>query len=168
MTPAIVMVELTEQEAYTAAQLGCKRNLRSMYRGGQHRAGWQGPAYNNAVLGAMAEAAVRKYFGLAIDTDHVDVYTAQPDVPVHGGLEVRWSGKPNLIIRPIDKPGAYVLVTGDAPTFAIHGVGYQADAIRQPLRVLAEGRPPVHVLQARDLQAIGEWAAAMAADRGKA
>lgn len=157
---APVMVTLTDQEAYAAAQLGCKRNIRSVYRGGRHRAGWVGPAWNNAVLGAMAEAAVRKHFGLPLDPTHVDVYTNQPDVPVFGGLEVRWSGQSRLIIRPEDKPGAYLLVTGDAPEFALWGVGMQADAVVKPLVVLAAGRPGVHVLQANELQPVNDWAAA--------
>jgi hypothetical protein len=83
---APVMVTLTDQEAYAAAQLGCKRNIRSVYRQARHRAGWVGPAWNNAVLGAMAEAAVRKHFGLPLDPGHVDVYTSQPTCRYTAGL----------------------------------------------------------------------------------
>ncbi len=78
--------------------------------------------WHTHINGALGEVAVAKYLGRYWDGMGAlgDLHAAD----VGGGVQVRWTGKPNgdLILHPSDaddKP--FVLVTGDAPRFTLHG-----------------------------------------------
>jgi hypothetical protein len=133
MTTALALdLILSPQELMTAAMVGVRRQISAMANG---RAHWgvlsssETSAFDNHIIGAMAEFAVAKHFHL-FWSDNVGSVTGRD---VGGEIEVRCrrvggSGL-DLAMRPHDKPAMpYLLVHAAMPKFTLVGWIYGCDA----------------------------------------
>lgn len=115
-----IEVELTGHELMIAAEVGARRHARSLIAGRKDYGGYKGKGWDIHIDGACGELACAKALGLfwsgmgqAIEDDS-DVM----------GLQVRTRSRHNyeLYVWPRDDPDAtFVLVTGTAPVFRVHG-----------------------------------------------
>lgn len=126
-----VIIELSYQQMTTAAMIGVRRQISAMAKRRQH---WgvlpssETEAFDNHIIGAMAELCVAKAFNLYWD----DAVGSVTGCDVGGLIEVRarrvnGSGL-DLAMRPHDKPRKpYVLVHAAPPKFSLIGWVYGAD-----------------------------------------
>lgn len=130
-------VTLEDYEIRLAAEVGISRRIESL-RGGEsrHRAGQeQGEAltWQQHIEGALGEMAFAKWRNLYW-SGSVNTFQNGGDV---GAIQVRTGSKPGhrLIIRESDKDeDVFVLLTGRAPTYTIHGWIRGRDAKRPEWR----------------------------------
>jgi hypothetical protein len=123
-------VRLTPSELRFAADVGVARQIQNMIKGRRDRDGAECDDPNTIHIGgARAECAVAKYFGRYwIAAGALGDFTAC-DVD---GIQVRWTRAthaPHLRIRKTDADDApFVLVTGDACVYTLHGWMFGRDA----------------------------------------
>jgi hypothetical protein len=114
-------VTLTWTECRHAVLVGAERRLRSKADGRRDTAWADAPehGWQMDIEGAGAELALAKALGWHW-SGSVDVFHSEADVRQ---LHVRQSSGPDrcLLLRPHDKPGVYVLVTGRMPTYQVIG-----------------------------------------------
>lgn len=155
--PDPVMITLTASEARMAALIGVERQLAALSNGNRDRPGVK-PAvrWGNHIEGAAAELAFAKVMGWYWDGS-VNVFHTRTDVR---NVEVR--GRPrhdyDLPIRPHDKRGVYVLVTGQLPgPYRVHGWAVWPGAPTYEAAYDEDRAPAQYVRQAdlQDLDRIG-------------
>ena len=112
-------VELNANEVLVATYIGSRRNAEASFRNRKPRFPEKvtGELWGFHIESAHAELAVCKYLGIywgfGVNTFHVE------DV-VNTNLEVRWSSREDVKVRPDDK-GVIVCVTGKCPVYEIKG-----------------------------------------------
>jgi hypothetical protein len=113
-----VIITLSSEEVARAEAEGRIRGNNARKRKGAHKYGANAPAMAFHPMGAIAECAVAKHFGVAWDEGALGA------ADVGANIEVRTTHYPRgkLILHKDDKPNSpYVLVTGVAPTLTIQG-----------------------------------------------
>ena len=124
-------VTLSRYELQMAAFVGTQRQLAAIVANRPDRHGIsQGDGWRAHIEGACGEVAVAKFLGYYWDGS-VDTFRSIPDL---AGAEVRTrsSHEYDLLIRKDDDPEkVYILVTGRAPTFWVHGWLRGKDAQRE-------------------------------------
>ena len=112
-------VDLNASEVLVAGYVGMRRNAEATFRGRKSRfpERYAGELWGNHIEAAHAELAVCKalgiYWGFGVNTFHA------PDIH-RTNMEIRWSGRSDLKIRP-DDSGVVVCVTGRCPSYRIVG-----------------------------------------------
>jgi hypothetical protein len=121
-----MIVELNANEVLVATYIGSRRNAEASFRGRKPRFPEKnvGELWGFHIESAHAELAVCKYLGIywgfGVNTFHVE------DV-VNTDLEIRWSSREDVKVRPDDK-GIVVSVTGQCPNYEIKGWIRASDA----------------------------------------
>jgi hypothetical protein len=114
-----VIIELNANEVLVAGYVGMRRNAEATYKKRKSRFPEKrvGELWGFHIEAAHAELAVCKYlniyWGFGVNTFHT------PDV-VNTNLEIRWSSRSDMKVRP-DDDGFVVSVTGKCPTYEIKG-----------------------------------------------
>jgi len=112
-------VVLTPSEVLTAGHVGLRRNAEAVLNKRKNRfpEKYVGQLWGNHIESACAELSVCKalgvYWGCGVNTFHV------PDIHLTD-IEVRWSSRADLKVRP-DDSGVVVCVTGQCPEYKIVG-----------------------------------------------
>lgn len=112
-------IDLNVNEVLVATYIGSRRNAEASYKKRKARFPEKvvGELWGFHIESAHAELAVCKYLGIywgfGVNTFHTE------DV-VNTGLEIRWSPKDCLKVRP-DDTGIVVSVQGKCPTYEIKG-----------------------------------------------
>jgi hypothetical protein len=135
-----VEVSLDPGEMAIACCVGAGRQRHALRKGYENKHGFHGVGWSEHIEGAAGEMAVAKYFGVYWG----GAYNAWkgPDIGSH--IQVRTRGGPyhELIVRHDDADeDAFVLVTGRAPHFTIHGWIYGRDA-KSPSWLQTHGNRP--------------------------
>jgi len=114
-----MIVELNANEVLVASYVGARRNAEASFRNRKPRFPEKvvGELWGFHIESAHAELAVCKYLGIywgfGVNTFHVE------DI-VNTNLEIRWSSRSDLKVRPDDK-GIVISVTGKCPNYEIKG-----------------------------------------------
>ncbi len=141
-----VEVTLDQREILLAADLGVRRQVAAMLSGRQDSFGFERGgkdpwrAHIEGVAGELAVAKVLNVFW----TGTINTYRSRADV---GSLEVKTRSKPDyeLLVRPHDRDdAAFVLVTGEIPTYTVVGWILARDAKRPVWLQMYGGRPPAY------------------------
>lgn len=146
----MIEVQLNEFELAAGAQTGVRRQIEALFMGLPDKHGFEGLGWDVHVEGALGELAFAKAFG-RYPGFTVNTYRDGGDV---GPYEVRTRSKHHydLLIRPNDKDGSYyVLVTGVAPTYRIHGYVLGGDAKRPEWLHGYGGRPEAYFVPKESL-----------------
>jgi hypothetical protein len=112
-------MKLNANEVLVATYIGSRRNAEACYTNRKSRFPEKvaGERWGFHIESAHSELAVCKYLGIywgfGVNTFHV------PDV-VNTNLEVRWSSREDMKVRP-DDSGIIVSVTGKCPDYKING-----------------------------------------------
>jgi hypothetical protein len=141
-------IVLTDTEITRAAWVGVQRQLASLRRRSPHAHGYDRPdPYLDHIEGAFGELAAARALGLAWLAG-VNTYRSEGDLA--GGVEVRTRKEHHhdLYVRDDDDDDRfYVLVTGQAGAYRVHGGILGRDAKRADWkRILRPGRPPVYLV----------------------
>jgi len=147
-----IEITLPRELLYEAAVVGIKRHIQALAHNLQDRhgadpdRGWQ-----NHVEGACGEAAYALARGLPVELT-IGTFRQQADFGDKCEVRTRSKHHYDLIVRRDDDPQKYyVLVTGVAPTYRVHGWISGADA-RRPDWVRAYGsREPAWFVPQRAL-----------------
>ena len=121
-----MIVELNANEVLVATYIGSRRNAEACFKKRKARFPEKvmGELWGFHIEAAHAELAVCKYLGIywgfGVNTFHV------ADVE-NTNLEVRWSSREDMKVRPDDN-GIIVSVTGKCPVYEIKGWMRAADA----------------------------------------
>lgn len=151
-------VTLTQFELWLAATVGMRRQVEALRKGLPEQHGHTGSGWNEHIEGACGELVVAK----ALDrywNGSVNTFRAGGDV---GAIQVRTRSRAEyeLIVRPNDDDAAvFVLVTGAAPRYTIHGWIRGADAKRPAWRRAYGGRPPAFFVPHASLHALNHLCA---------
>lgn len=131
-------------ELATAAQVGLRRHIEALMKGLPDKYGFnQETGWNVHIEGAAGEMAVAKCLNMFWNGS-VNTFKRDADV---GKLQVRTRSKEDydLLVRPDDRDGdVFVLVTGKAPTFKVHGWRYGVDAKQPEFMQTHGGRDPAY------------------------
>jgi hypothetical protein len=124
-------VWLTSAQLFKGSDVGCRRRIHSMLKGDRNAHGLNGEddSWDIDIEGACGECAAAQATGRHW-AGSVDTYGVGDDVD---GFQVRTRSKHwyDLNIRPNDDQGKiFVLVTGKAPVFRVHGWLLARDARR--------------------------------------
>lgn len=142
-----MQITLTAHEMYYSGLVGYRRNLEAICRGRQPRFPEKvvGELFGFHILGAMAECAVAKAYGMYW-SPHVNKFSGG-DV---GRIEVRYSRRSDVKIRERDT-GIVVGVSGEPPKFEIAG-WIQAEEARRNVEATApRDGPPAYFVAHDDL-----------------
>lgn len=121
-----MIVELNANEVLVATYIGSRRNAEASFKKRKARFPEKviGELWGFHIEAAHAELAVCKYLGIywgfGVNTFHVE------DI-ADTNLEVRWSSREDMKVRPDDE-GIVVSVTGKCPAYEIRGWMHAADA----------------------------------------
>src|SRR5690242_2973336 len=119
-------VTLDWSELELAAAVGLRRQISSMRDQREDKHGFSGPGWTIHIEGACGELAVAKALGRYWNGS-VDTFKAPDlgcDVREAESLQIRTRSNAyyDLIVRPDDADqDVYILVTGRAPEFEVHG-----------------------------------------------
>jgi hypothetical protein len=149
-------VTLTSHELYLAAMVGVSRHLAALRRGLPDRHGYDGlDGWTVHIEGAAGELAMARvcnqHWGGSINTFHF-----KPDV---GKVEVRTRSRHEyeLIVRTDDDDERhFVLVTGRAPAFKVHGYILASDAKRKQWLATHGNRPAAYFVPTPMLKCIAD------------
>jgi hypothetical protein len=138
-------VTLTNRELTMAAECGIMRNIACMINGQEPANGFDvdkgDDAWNIHIEGACGEVAVAKLLG-RFWSPTVNTFKA-PDIGQTIQVRTRSRHHYDLYVRPKDNvDNAFVLVTGLAPRFAVHGYLMARDARRDEWVQTYGNRPP--------------------------
>lgn len=123
----MIEVTLSESELQLAAHAGVRRQIEALVQNRPDRHGFEGLGWDVHCEGALGEQAVAK----ALDrfwSGAVNTFRSEADV---SGYEVKTRSKHHydLLVRSDDSDDAYfILVTGRAPHYRVHGYMRGADA----------------------------------------
>jgi hypothetical protein len=136
----MIEVELIRAEYAIATVYAVLQDAR--HDGVRDRTGHRPRGYAQRIESTAAEIALAKYLGhpfeIRFDTHKGDV----------GLIEVRWASEERygLIVRPDDPPDVpYVLATGRAGLYCLHGWLYGHEAMRPEWSRSPNGRPAVFI-----------------------
>lgn len=142
----MTQVVLTWYEVAMASEMGRLRQVVSIAKGLPDSHGFQGAGWNEHIEGACAELSVAKALGIYWNGS-VNNFGG-PDLihPIKGNIQVRLAGNHgHLIVRPGDSiTDIWVLVTGKAPNYVIHGWILGANAKKPEYLKDWSGRPPAY------------------------
>lgn len=140
----MIRVDLTEAELNMAAGVGVARHMQALRENRPDRYGARrDDGWTIHIEGAAGELAVAKAMGRYW---HAPVGTFRRGGDV-GPIQVRTRSDPTyqLLIRPGDRDSdVFVLVTGIAPNFTVHGWIRARDAKRPEWLHPHGGRPPAY------------------------
>jgi len=114
MRPDAVMVTLTFGEFWASAQVGFLRDAEAvlMQRVERFAEKKTGELWGAHIQSAIAELAVakhlRRHWGFGVNEFHVPDITGLP-------VEVRWTDRADIKVRPDDKPHMFVVGVGPVP-----------------------------------------------------
>ena len=114
-----MIVKLNANEVLVASYVGARRNAEASFKNRKPRFPEKvvGELWGFHIESAHAELAVCKYLGVywgfGVNTFHVE------DI-VNTNLEIRWSSRSDLKVRP-DDTGVVISVTGKCPDYEIKG-----------------------------------------------
>jgi hypothetical protein len=151
-----IAVTLTHHELYMAACVGIGRQLAAIRRALPDVHGYDGKdGWNVHIEGAAGELAMARvcnqHWGGSVNTFHL-----KPDV---GQVEVRTRSQHDyeLIVRKDDADDRnFVLVTGRAPTFKVHGYILASDAKRKHWLATHGNRPAAYFVPTPMLKCIAD------------
>lgn len=149
-----IRVQLSWFELAMASEVGRLRRLASIKRGHQHRHGASGAGWTECIEGACGEMAFSKAMNWYWDGS-VNTYKRQ-DV---GGCQVRTLSQDwyDLIVREDDADDEpFVLVTGIAPNYLVHGWILGRDARTQEWFRSPNDRPPAWFVPQAALRPMAE------------
>lgn len=140
----VIDVTLTPAELSVAALVGVQRQIQVLANGARLVAGqtWE-DHWTRGVEGAAGEMAAAKALDRYWDCP-IGTFRCGGDI---GALQVRTRSQHDwdLIVRPQDRPGdVFVLVTGCAPRYRVHGWITGADAMRPEWLREHGGRPAAY------------------------
>lgn len=145
-------VELSWHEVAMASEIGRLRQLSAVKNGLTDRHGYDGVGWTEHIEGACGEMAVAKALNIYWNGS-VDTFSAH-DLP---GLQVRTRSKHDyeLIVRKGDSDEAcWVLVTGKAPRYLVHGWIRGRDAKQAKWWEAHGGRPAAYFVPQCSLRPI--------------
>jgi hypothetical protein len=123
------LVVLSAPEMYVAGLVANLRQIAALTKGSVDRFGAEnGDPWTLHRLGAFGELAVAKHLGIYWPAS-VNAAKNEPDLPPDIQVRTRGHLFHDLIVRDDDRDDhRYVLVTGQAPNFMVHGYiyGYEA------------------------------------------
>lgn len=138
-----VEISLDPCEMAIAACVGSSRQRFALGKGYQSKHGFRGIGWSEHIEGAAGEMAVAKYFGVYWGGAHNS--WKGPDIG--GNIQVRTRSEPwhELIVRDDDSDqDVFVLVTGRAPNFVLHGWIRGVDAKLPDWHQSHGNRPPAY------------------------
>jgi hypothetical protein len=147
-----INVTLNANEILVAGYVGMRRNAEAshMRRNPHFPEKVVGELWGYHIEAAHAELAVAKtlgiYWGFGVNTFHV------PDIE-NTNLEVRWSSRKDLKIRP-DDTGIVVSVSGRCPDYTIHGWIHAEDGKKDEYRF--SQHPPCFFVPHANLNPLSE------------
>jgi hypothetical protein len=148
------VVKLSETEVRWATEVGARRHREAVEQGRKDAHGLTDKGEERHILGALGELAVAK----ALDrywSGHVNRFKG-PDLSERMQVRCRSEEWHDLIVRQDDADDhGFVLVTGRAPNFVVHGWIIGRDAKRFPLQAYG-GREPAHFVPSSALHPIAE------------
>ena len=128
-----------------AATIGMERQLSSIKRGLKNKHGYNGDdSWGIHISGALAEIAAAKALNMFFRGD-VDTFK-NPDV---GEFQVRYTktDPPVLIVRSGDADNEkFICVTGEAPSFKVHGWMTAGEGKQKQWKRAPYGRPPAYFI----------------------
>lgn len=137
-------VTLTWSELTTAANIAVRRQVQNLAKGRKDRWGFCGDGWGVHIEGACGEMAVAKLLNIYWTGNLNRLRDA--DV---GKLEVRTRSNHDydLLLHKTDDPDAsWILVTGKAPVFVVHGwIAGRAGMMKEYWKDPAKGRPAYFV-----------------------
>ncbi len=146
-----IAVSLEWHEVMLAAGVGMRRHASALREGRPDRHGFDGDGWGSHVEGACGELAVAKLLNLYWNGS-VDTFKDVGDV---GTLQVRTRSRHDyeLIVRRDDRGSdRFVLVTGKAPRFIVHGYMTAGEAQAHPEWLQTYGaRPPAFFVPQSEL-----------------
>ena len=150
----MIKVRLTENEMRMAASTGVERQLSSLSKGLKDKHGFDGSTpWEIHINGSLAEAAAAKGLDIFYRGD-VDTFK---NADLGGNIQVRHTKMepPQLIVRPTDSDNdIFVLVTGAAPEYTLHGWMMGKDAKQNKWSRGYAGRPPAFFVPLEELNDI--------------
>lgn len=147
-----MIIQLNANEVLVAGYVGMRRNAEANFRGRKPRFPEKvtGELWGFHIESAHAELAVCKYLGIywgfGVNTFHVE------DI-VDTNLEIRWSSREDVKVRP-DDTGIIVSVTGKCPTYEIKGWIRAKNALQDKWKYNRE--PVCYFVPHKELQPIEE------------
>lgn len=147
-----MQIILNDNEVLVSGYVGMRRNAEALCRGRTPHfpEKFPGEMWTKHIEGAHAECAVARalglYWGFTVNTFH------KPDI-VNTSLEVRWSTRRDVKVRP-DDSGIIVSVSGLCPRYTING-WIMAEAAKRP-EWRCDKPPPCYFVPLEELQPITE------------
>lgn len=151
----MIQVVLNAFEMFSAASVGVKRQIEALARNLPDRHGYSGSGWGIHIEGACGEMAVAKALGMYWGGS-VNTFKASGDV---GKLEVRTRSSDDyeLLVRKDDADDAtYILVTGTAPRYTVHGWLRGRDAKRSEWLNTHGGREAAYFVPQQALRNMDE------------
>lgn len=148
-------IKLLWYEVAMGSEVGRLRQVGSIAKGASDAHGFSGAGWNEHIEGACGELAVAKALGVYWG-GHVNNFTGPDLVHPRGNIQVRTAGAHgHLIVRPGDSAtDIWVLVTGKAPNYVIHGWILGADAKKPEYLKDWSGRPPAYFVPPAELASL--------------
>lgn len=147
-------VTLDWSELELAAAVGLRRQLSSLRDQREDKHGFSGPGWTIHIEGACGELAVAKALGRYWNGS-VDNFRG-PDLVGFLQIRTRSNAYYDLIVRPDDADqDVYILVTGRAPEFEVHGWIRGRDAKQEMWLRTYGDRPPAYFVPQSALQRFG-------------
>jgi hypothetical protein len=149
-------ITLTTAELWIGALCGSRRNVASLINSQPPADGFdQDQEWNRHIEGACGEIAAAKALGRYWEPS-CDTFGAA-DIGKRIGVRTRSKHNYDLYVRPRDNVEyAYVLVTGKAPHFIVHGWQFGSEVRRLGTVETYGGRPPMWVLKQDLLRPLSE------------
>jgi hypothetical protein len=151
-----VPVVLTTMEARIAALVGAERRITALANGGKDRPGIKPESvWTIDIEGAGAELAFAKLMGWYWDGS-VGVFHDQADVR-HVNVRRQVLHNWDMAVRPHDREGVYVLVTGCLPRYRVHGWAAWPDAWPRSYEAAYDrGKAPARYIRQADLRPLAD------------
>jgi len=163
----MIQVDLMSYELLQAAVVGVARHIKALSRQQPDSYGFDGETgWQAHIEGACGELAVAKCLGLYW-SGSIDTFKVGGDV---GKLQVRTRSKQyyDLIVRPDDRSAdIFILVTGRAPTFQIHGWIVGTEAKKPEFLQTYGGRPEAYFVDKDHLHSIEALKVHLQSDKPK-
>jgi hypothetical protein len=150
----MIEITLTIAELMMGAQTGINRHVSAIKQGLVDAAGYEGLGWSLHIEGACGEIAVSKSLGIYWSAS-VNTFKSESDIEPDIEVRTRLDHNHDLIVRENDNPkSTYILVTGRAPNFQIHGWIKGADARNDKWWRVHGGRTGVWFVPKKNLNGI--------------